>query len=502
MPTADSAPTPDYLLDHATRVVYTGDWMRMFHDYYWLSDHAFLFTANMGQDTAPDPMVCRYDTRTRRRRAVPALARQTYGLSQKHSQVALSPDRRSILWADMDSQQFLALGVDGYSRVRWPLQTGRWPLQSQLGYVRWMPDSRHWVDFQWGGDYDRTSGVVIHDRRNPQRLHRTPAGSLSKLETPEPFIKPDGSFLVNSWDGTTDISRTVAIYEGDMAHRQQPLRRHKIALPPDAAVSEAEFSPSGDRIAWLLESETGFGETQSPSGTGATKQVAVWVCRTDGRAMRCVGRVTVPLETAWYDAPKATHWLPNEKRLSFLYGNALWTVPVEPSRNNAVVAEVPNWMWVFGLRLGIETERTLEQQIGRGMETVGGHSDCGRFRAFDNGLELRADAFDRAGNDLILERMIFSGWKGTLGNTPGLREADFGVWKDLRRGMTLQQALDCLPDGMPPPTRDEQGNFTWKGKAKHMREGAMGTLTFEATLVFDGDKLESLNLNADWQATP
>ncbi|MBU6400086.1 MAG: hypothetical protein KGS61_07190 [Verrucomicrobia bacterium] len=99
--------------------------------------------------------------------------------------------------------------------------------------------------------------------------------------------------------------------------------------PLACSLDQAQFSPRGDRIAWLF----GFCNRETLLAylkrriTGrppvSYKMTAVWVCNADGTALREVARA---------DANKSVsdlRWLPDGKHVSVIYRDSLWLVPVD-----------------------------------------------------------------------------------------------------------------------------------------------------------------------------
>ncbi|KAG8526081.1 uncharacterized protein KY384_000073 [Bacidia gigantensis] len=158
---------------------------------------------------------------------------------------------------------------------------------------------------------------------------------------------------------------------------------------------------------------------------------------------------------------------------------------------------VPAFVRALGMRPGISTERDLERQIGAGEVCVGGHSNSGRYWSFANGLDFKADGFDRAaGRSLFLDILVFEDWNGSLGDTPELAKYGFGVWGKLCVGMNKDECLRLLPSDMPPPviTQDE---ITWTQQGLSRRNAKPVMFDYEATLHFSGEKLEYLRLCYD-----
>ena len=87
---------------------------------------------------------------------------------------------------------------------------------------------------------------------------------------------------------------------------------------------DAETQREGDRIGWVLY----FARADQPHAT-----VEVWVCGLDGSRMHSIGSIGVerpkPDEDWNWDWPYEIQWQPDGKHLSFIYRDALCSVPAD-----------------------------------------------------------------------------------------------------------------------------------------------------------------------------
>jgi len=154
---------------------------------------------------------------------------------------------------------------------------------------------------------------------------------------------------------------------------------------------------------------------------------------------------------------------------------------------------LPDFVKVLHIRLGVDTERRLERRIGKGEVTLGGHSNSGREWWYSNGLALYADAFQRTGNQRVLDTLHFSEWRGRLGDTKELKDFGLGVWSKVCIGMTRQECLQALPAQMPKPIASADA-IVRQQNVNGTRAGKLGTFDYEATLQFSSGRLKSLLL--------
>ena len=113
-------------------------------------------------------------------------------------------------------------------------------------------------------------------------------------------------------------AQTISVWSLNQA---QPLHRYAISLP--GWVQEVAVSPDGERIAWLLTKVL---------GEGARASVSLWVSGIDGSGLHRVGAVRVRVQhgiSPLADFASQLHWVPGDKKVSFEYGDALWTVAAD-----------------------------------------------------------------------------------------------------------------------------------------------------------------------------
>ena len=156
----------------------------------------------------------------------------------------------------------------------------------------------------------------------------------------------------------------------------------------------------------------------------------------------------------------------------------------------------PTFAQVLKVTLGVTAQRKLERMLGSADVTIGGHSNSGREWYFNNGLQLRSDGFDLGKDGYILDTLVFSQWRGQLGDTRAFAQSGVGVWKKLRVGMTPAACLAVLPAETRQPTIAPD-SLIWQEKVFGARGSRHADFYYEATLRFSKGRLESLLLSGD-----
>lgn len=95
------------------------------------------------------------------------------------------------------------------------------------------------------------------------------------------------------------------------------------------SMDQAEMNPQGDRIAWLF----GFYSRETLIAyvkrrlkrrlLAGCKMTGLWICHADGTGLHEIARADAN------EPVSNLRWLPDGKRVSVIYRDALWTVPVD-----------------------------------------------------------------------------------------------------------------------------------------------------------------------------
>ena len=110
---------------------------------------------------------------------------------------------------------------------------------------------------------------------------------------------------------------------------------HKIEvsrpLGNGSILDEVVLNPSGDRLVWEFTGEespllyNALQRIYGIFGVHSKQFASLWTSKTDGSAMREVGRLHL---TSVEVKPHALHWTPDGRNISFLYKEKLYSIPV------------------------------------------------------------------------------------------------------------------------------------------------------------------------------
>jgi len=100
-------------------------------------------------------------------------------------------------------------------------------------------------------------------------------------------------------------------------------------------MDEVVLSPDGKRLAWKLHArENGAGSgllarLLAYFGARPRAMISLWVSRLDGSDFHEIGHEEAPPMHVWPEAIREAQWTPDGRHVSFLFQDALWTVPAE-----------------------------------------------------------------------------------------------------------------------------------------------------------------------------
>ncbi len=295
----------------------------------WLSDHEVLHFRHS--------VLYRYDITTKADTPLTQLTRQVKTSPCFLYFLDASPDGQQVIWGMSANNPLFVATVDGTRREQWDGDGG-------MTQPFWCADGKHWMQFHFGRSLQslRWTNVQMHSLEAPHAsaTFPSPPPDLNGLDilaapsadriiarTPDhvEMQTPKSSEGVPHSDGSVSFTfqetptfrkaQTLSVWS---LHQAQPLHRYAISLP--GWVQEVAVSADGERAAWLLTKVL---------GEGARASVSLWVSSIDGSGLHRIGNVGVRVQhgsSPLADFASQLHWVPGDKKVSFEYGDALWTV--------------------------------------------------------------------------------------------------------------------------------------------------------------------------------
>jgi hypothetical protein len=334
--------------------------LKGFDSYFWLSPSELLLFRHMAQpgssfSLTPIPVApVEMNIFTRQRTTLASFANRLPADYYSHD-LQTSPDGKWAL-SDIPSRPTwtsFALALDGSRMVERTSKAdeGGIPMSDMV----WLQDSRRWVRLTLSGGklaasaYSLDSTDVRHsepfslprgtssDKTGPifslllgevakERILATPAEA-----DPAAITGPDRDicfYTVNIGSGPPKVSElTIRVPK-----TTDPLLDGKNAL---SFREQVLLSPKGDRLAWLLYSRREIPPFRrfmnrffSGSRSPISSHVAISVSGIDGSNFRTIGGIDE--QTTNPNAfPLLLRWTPDGRRLSFVYKDAVWTVPAD-----------------------------------------------------------------------------------------------------------------------------------------------------------------------------
>ena len=329
------------LLQLATRVTPDNRSQRFVSDYVWLSDQEVILC---GYDMHFNQQMLSVDVTHRTARIIPGWQQNNMPASFffTHTSLSVSPDHQRLLWVDRGidtsevcgarldgTQHFFGAGSDHYEFA---------------GRIFWLRDSIHWLEF-------RNNEMPSNTPWSANRYNFLKPNDKKVETVPLPPSRTQSSFVISrlvsdqrvlgvSWWQQDGPIMDVDVIDIKFACPNPVCRTFRVLAPPNTAIRELQFSPTGERIAWLVENNEA-----SPMMAYLRRRfpimkmvpngiVGIWVCRLDGSRMHEIG--TIPLASAndnpdglGSPVPDNLQWLPGGKHLSFTYRRDLYTIPAD-----------------------------------------------------------------------------------------------------------------------------------------------------------------------------
>ncbi|HZP82654.1 MAG TPA: hypothetical protein VFB21_13525 [Chthonomonadaceae bacterium] len=310
------------LLYRATPIVETQQWLQQYGGYFWESDRSILSFRSAGRGGL---QAFRVNVATGSARPLMTLNRRLRGAASSPAQWRLSPDGRWLVWQNLRSPGacWTASTLDGLQNVTWPIPRPTGGPSTFMGTMNtsgplWLSDNRRWVEF-----VPNQAGVQPW-------MHRLDGKSVRGPRITGPLPWPMG---VNAQDRVVSLNfrrgATLTINEYGLTPGAAPPRAFTVRLPGGMQTeSEAELSPQGDRLAYILRTASASPLQRlltwlvPPADNRAYYRDTLWVSRADGSEMRKLGEEGGGTLTGLM-------WMPNGRRISFFCQDKLYTLPVD-----------------------------------------------------------------------------------------------------------------------------------------------------------------------------
>jgi hypothetical protein len=300
--------------------------------YHWLSADRILYFDQ-------DDHCHLYNTATGTRTALTALERR---LPARIMNLQYSPDGQWILCTtSLSPLEVRGMRLDGshYFQFRSHL-----PADINTEAI-WSADSHHWLEMVWrqSGGRSSVAAANLHslppDHAVVKLDMQLPAGTYVWQDAVEP-----GKALLVIDDKFRATSPTLRIARVPFSGKQEPAHWSQASFPP--GTSSGSFSPQRDRLAYMTVSTPKPGYFERLLARIRTEwkreirpEWRLWVANLDGSHRHEVGYMVQPPDHppgvagqgGWMSPsyPQELKWLPDGKRLSYVFDDALYTVPVE-----------------------------------------------------------------------------------------------------------------------------------------------------------------------------
>lgn len=300
--------------------VYSGYVWGKFHrsqSYAWLTDDTVL-AINLNSNNTYQ--VCRVNLRSTQRSAVAHLER-FLNETNRHGTLFTwqsSPNGRWILFASAVNRLAIYTAIrtdEDYARSwtnRFPNSLAVWLSDSQ-GFIEWSVRGNRWAGRVYRIDVEDTNIVEVplpasFSDSNQLRGH----GGMTILPFEDP-TRTKGQIVQVRFD-STNVALTKLSYQ--LPNRINPADWMSV------------MAPTGDRLAWLIFFQQKWPhvewQREFPFVRSETRYLAsLWVSGLDGSDLREIGHLGAGEDL------RRIAWTPDGRRLSYVYRDTLWTVPVD-----------------------------------------------------------------------------------------------------------------------------------------------------------------------------
>jgi len=315
------------LLQRSRKVAVTEDWAefepffsRLEFDYTWLSNDTILFARGGRTSEAGGYHFFRRNIVDNTETEMEQLSASMRNVSAFHGTYP-SPD---AAWLVAPRERIVDADLVSLRRKQ------SYFLHPTDGRCFWMKDSRQFAFLV--GD-DKFSEAIIRSTDSPLKTKHV------RLKTEIPFtsywqIRDCGDhFSVLTLSEYPYEAKQMDVYETGFGLEPFREQKHTISIPAEAELKECRLSPQGDRVAYLL-----YSDQESPPekilrrlfhAYTRTKpgRNELWIADLKGGS-RCIGVLKLP-STPDPVQPYSIRWLPDGKRISYLYDGGIWILPVQ-----------------------------------------------------------------------------------------------------------------------------------------------------------------------------
>lgn len=331
------APREQLLLRKSTRVAALESWtykdqLGPHRTYSWLSDHEVLHTV---PSTSPPGMRAAYfDIKTIEDRPTPGL-NTVIGENNHRITWTISPDGKNItLPARVGTHEMLRSRFTPSADFLGPSRAARSELS---GY--WMTSDR-WITLHFRSGHGMSSTHPILEGWVYSMDSGKPV-SVSALSEDVSYaaakfgasIRAASGKLYSLIDANPNGGRLPYLAVESVPIKPGEPAKYALEFPPGWRCYSHWVAPSGTRILWLLTAGP------QPRASGALARwfpwlqgnvgprSGLWVSDANGANFREIGHVYDDSRGSQYI--EQVHWVPGEKRVSFLYKDALYTAPAD-----------------------------------------------------------------------------------------------------------------------------------------------------------------------------
>jgi len=314
---------PLTLLQRTRKVTRVKDWDAKHDNYFWISNSEVLLVT---QANGPayggvlPVLVRRVNAVTGSVTVDKALtARLQRSTQLDTSDWQLSPDSRWLLCHN-DSRRWVAASLDGAHLMTWPLQ-GDGSGESGI-LTAWLPDGRSWI--QAVEDQQTTHTYLYQLNKSTVTDHSGNFG-LDGLEVVG-FYGPTRllTILPQTGDGGG-----VSMADYDILNPAASSHFYFQYVPPNMDIQQVRLSPDRSRLAWKFTVKPlplGLRATINSNYVRRSSPVTagLWTSDLNCNNLHEVGTVDIR-----DDQITNLRWTPDGKRLSFIDGDTLYTIPAD-----------------------------------------------------------------------------------------------------------------------------------------------------------------------------